>query len=66
MIQLYDIPYLSLKENEAYALFHLRKKVFKDRLEWAVKCSGDKEIDEYDTDNATYLIGKYYSNIIAA
>lgn len=66
MIQLHDVPHFLLKENEASALFYLRKKVFKDRLEWAVKCSDDKEIDEYDTDNATYLIGKYYGDIICS
>lgn len=34
----------------------LRKKVFADQLEWDVPVDGEIEIDEYDNENAHYLI----------
>jgi acyl homoserine lactone synthase len=34
----------------------LRRKVFKDRLDWSVAITGDLEIDRYDTLDATYLV----------
>ncbi|OYX00828.1 MAG: conjugal transfer protein TraI [Bosea sp. 32-68-6] len=37
-------------------MHRLRRKVFKDRLDWSVATTGDLEIDRYDTLDATYLI----------
>lgn len=37
-------------------MHRLRRKVFKDRLDWSVSTTGDLEIDAYDTMDATYLI----------
>ncbi len=37
-------------------MHRLRRKVFKDRLDWSVSTTGDLEIDHYDTLDATYLI----------
>jgi len=34
----------------------LRRKVFKERLDWSVSVSGDMEIDRYDTLDASYLV----------
>jgi len=36
-------------------MHRLRRKVFKDRLDWSVATTGDLEMDRYDTLNATYL-----------
>ena len=36
-------------------IHRLRRKVFKDRLDWSVATTGDLEMDRYDTLNATYL-----------
>ncbi|MCK1281899.1 GNAT family N-acetyltransferase [Bradyrhizobium sp. 61] len=38
------------------AMYRLRRRVFKDRLDWSVSVSGDLELDVYDALNPTYLI----------
>ncbi|WP_035686292.1 acyl-homoserine-lactone synthase [Bradyrhizobium sp. Cp5.3] len=38
------------------AMFRLRRRVFRDRLDWAVSVSGDLELDVYDALNPTYLL----------
>lgn len=37
-------------------MYRLRRKVFKDRLDWSVSTTGDLEMDRYDTLDATYLV----------
>jgi acyl homoserine lactone synthase len=37
-------------------MHRLRRKVFKDRLDWSVSTTGDLEIDQYDTVDASYLV----------
>ncbi|MEH2549122.1 N-acyl-L-homoserine lactone synthetase [Bradyrhizobium sp. AZCC 2262] len=39
-------------------MYRLRRRVFKDRLDWAVSISGDLELDIYDALNPTYLLVK--------
>jgi len=34
----------------------LRRKIFKDRLDWSVATTGDLERDSFDTQDATYLV----------
>lgn len=41
------------------AMFRLRRRVFKDRLDWTVSVSGDLELDVYDALNPTYLVLVY-------
>ena len=36
-------------------MFRLRRRVFKERLDWTVSVSGDLELDIYDALNPTYL-----------
>jgi acyl homoserine lactone synthase len=38
------------------AMYRLRRRVFKDRLDWTVSISGDLEMDIYDALNPTYLV----------
>jgi N-acyl-L-homoserine lactone synthetase len=38
------------------AMFRLRRRVFKERLDWSVSVSGDLELDVYDALNPTYLV----------
>ena len=38
------------------AMYRLRRRVFKDRLDWSVSVSGDLELDVYDALNPTYLL----------
>lgn len=42
--------------NLLTAMYRLRRRVFKDRLDWAVSVSGDLELDVYDALNPTYLL----------
>lgn len=37
-------------------MYRLRRRIFKDRLDWSVSTSGDLEIDVYDVLNPTYLL----------
>src|SRR5437660_11588850 len=37
-------------------MYRLRRRVFKDRLDWSVSVSGDLELDVYDALNPTYLV----------
>ncbi|MBR1194193.1 GNAT family N-acetyltransferase [Bradyrhizobium sp. AUGA SZCCT0240] len=37
-------------------MYRLRRRVFKDRLDWSVSLSGDLEIDIYDALSPTYLL----------
>ena len=37
-------------------MHRLRRKVFKDRLDWSVSTMGDLEMDRFDTLDATYLV----------
>ena len=37
-------------------MHRLRRKVFKDRLDWSVSTTGDIEIDRYDTLDVRYLV----------
>jgi len=57
MIELKVVKYSQLHKKELNQLFKLRKKTFKDRLNWEVACIGDMEMDKYDNINATYIIG---------
>lgn len=38
------------------SMYRLRRRVFKDRLDWSVSVSGDLEIDIYDALSPTYLL----------
>ena len=38
------------------AMFRLRRRVFKERLDWTVSVSGDLELDVYDALNPIYLV----------
>lgn len=38
------------------SMYRLRRRVFKDRLDWSVAVSGDLEIDVYDALSPTYLL----------
>jgi N-acyl-L-homoserine lactone synthetase len=42
--------------NLLAAMYRLRRRVFKDRLDWSVSVSGELELDVYDTLGPTYLV----------
>ena len=64
MIELREVKYSQLSQKELDQLFRLRKKTFKDRLNWEVPCVGELEKDRYDDIHATYIIGLFHSDIV--
>lgn len=56
--------YHQLTMLDALQLFTLRKKIFKTRLNWSVRCIGEFEFDEYDNDHAVYLLGMQRGRIV--
>lgn len=47
-------------------MHRLRRKVFKDRLEWAVSVTGDLEMDRFDALDASYLIVKDENSVLGS
>ncbi len=47
-------------------MHRLRRKVFKDRLEWAVSLTGDLEMDRFDALDASYLIVKKGNSVLGS
>lgn len=42
--------------DQLAAMYRLRRRVFKDRLDWSVSVSGEFELDVYDALGPTYLV----------
>ncbi|HGJ5876614.1 MAG TPA: acyl-homoserine-lactone synthase [Arsenophonus sp.] len=64
MLNFINIKYSEISTCQLNDLFFLRKKSFKDRLNWLVKCKNNKEFDEYDNKDANYILGLYKNRII--
>ncbi|MFK8258525.1 acyl-homoserine-lactone synthase [Erwinia sp. AnSW2-5] len=57
MLSFFDIGFNFLNEKDSKEIYTLRKRVFKDRLNWMVECSNGMESDEYDCCRTIYLLG---------
>lgn len=66
MIELFDVDYNLLPNNKSRELFSLRKKTFKDRLDWIVNCENNMEFDAYDNRHTTYVFGTYKDQVICS
>lgn len=66
MLDLLDIKYRFLTELKSNELFTLRKKVFKDRLNWMVKSENNMEFDEYDNHHTAYIFGVYHERCVCS
>ncbi|QJW58257.1 Acyl-homoserine-lactone synthase [Serratia plymuthica] len=66
MIEIFDVNYNLMSDNRSKELFSLRKKTFKDRLDWIVKCENNMEFDEYDSEHTTYLFGTYKEIVVCS
>lgn len=64
MIKFELCEYNEMHPNDLKAFYSIRKKIFKDQLDWLVKCVDGMEFDEYDNVNTLYLTGKLGSDII--
>ncbi|CAM3781394.1 acyl-homoserine-lactone synthase EagI [Rahnella bruchi] len=66
MLEIFDVSYNDLTERRSEDLYKLRKKTFKDRLDWAVNCSNDMEFDEFDNSNTRYMLGIYDNQLVCS
>jgi len=66
MIEIFDVNYNLLPDNRSKELFSLRKKTFKDRLDWIVNCENNMEFDEYDNKHTTYIFGTYKEMVVCS
>lgn len=66
MLEIFDVKYDELTDIRSEDLYKLRKKTFKDRLNWAVNCSNGMEFDEYDNPDTRYLLGIYQGQLICS
>nr|ACF06194.1 PanI [Pantoea sp. CWB304] len=66
MLEIFDLNYSMLANEKSEEIFTLRKKIFKDRLDWAVKCTNQMEFDEYDNLNTNYILGVYKDKVICS
>ncbi|HGJ5854338.1 acyl-homoserine-lactone synthase [Arsenophonus nasoniae] len=64
MIKFIITNYNEIDKEDLKDFFRLRKKIFKDRLNWLVKCKNGMEFDEYDNTKTIYLLGKVEKRII--
>lgn len=64
MIKFISNSYNEMQDKDLKDFFFLRKKIFKDRLNWLVTCKDGMEFDEYDNENTSYLLGKAEDKIV--
>lgn len=55
MIQLITQPWYGELSSTLVAMYQLRYRIFKTRMDWAVHVTGDMEIDGYDALHPAYL-----------
>lgn len=66
MFNLISVKYQDIINDKLDELYLLRKKTFKDRLDWQVTCVGDREFDGYDNEHTHYLLGCYDGEIVCS
>ncbi|WP_234262360.1 acyl-homoserine-lactone synthase [Klebsiella aerogenes] len=66
MLYFLEKPFASINHENLTEFYSLRKKTFKDRLDWAVKCQSNMEFDEYDNENTTYIFGVKNDTLICS
>ena len=64
MMQLITADYYSNFIDAITEMHRLRYRVFKERLDWDVRFSGDMEIDEFDALRPAYLIQRGNDNSV--
>lgn len=66
MLNIYCSNYSTLDCKKSEDIFILRKNIFKDRLQWAVSCTGGMETDEFDNENTKYIYGVKDEKVICS
>lgn len=66
MFNLINPKYKDIINNKLKELYFLRKRTFKDRLNWKVSCKGECEFDEYDNEHTHYLLRCYNGELICS
>lgn len=52
-------------QDDLHRIFHIRKQVFVDRLNWKVESIDDREFDDFDTPSACYIVVRQGDDIVA-
>ena len=66
MFHLINTSFSEIDNRISSELYQLRKKTFKDRLQWEVKCSNNMEHDEFDNNDTQYVLGICHGEIICS
>lgn len=66
MLEFTAINYRDLSEDKSTEIYSLRKKVFKDRLNWEVNCKNNMEFDAYDNEHTTYIMGVCNEQVVCS
>ncbi|HHK4130401.1 TPA: acyl-homoserine-lactone synthase [Enterobacter roggenkampii] len=64
VIEFFLHDYDDLPPALARELYRLRRKTFRDRLDWKVECVEGMEKDQFDSHNTTYLLGMYDGQLL--
>lgn len=63
-IEFFLRDYEQLSVELSTELYRLRRKTFRDRLDWKVECIDDMEKDLFDNKNTTYLLGMHDGQLL--
>lgn len=63
-VEFFLLDYDQLPSDFARELYRLRKRTFRERLDWKVECSEGMEKDQFDNENTTYLLGMYDGQLL--
>ncbi|AVF37652.1 acyl-homoserine-lactone synthase [Rahnella sikkimica] len=66
MLEIFDVSYNDLTGKRSDDLYKLRKKTFKDRLDWAVQCTNGMEFDEFDNADTRYMLGIFDNQLVCS
>lgn len=64
VIEFFLHDYDELPPELATELYRLRRKTFRERLDWKVECIDGLEKDQFDSENTTYLLGMHDGQLL--
>lgn len=64
VVEFFLHDYDELPPGFARELYRLRKRTFRERLDWKVECIDDQEKDQFDNENTTYLLGMHDGQLL--
>lgn len=64
VVEFFLHDYDDLPPGFARDLYRLRKRTFRERLDWKVECTDDMEKDQFDNARTTYLLGMHEGQLL--